>query len=78
MTDIEPDLIFLNETVPVDTNAPFEIGDYDQDGTPNLMVKFSREAVFSWLESMGYARDSEKFIEVTFKISGKVNNAIFE
>jgi excinuclease UvrABC helicase subunit UvrB len=42
------------------------------------MVKFSRDAVLSWLVAMGYARDSEKFVEVTFKISGKVNDTLFE
>ena len=37
-------LEFLNRWVPAET-APFEIGDYDEDGIADLMVKFSRRDV---------------------------------
>ena len=37
--------IRLNGIVPVDTAGPSSIGDEDHDGVPDLMVKFSRQAV---------------------------------
>lgn len=43
--EIVPGSIRLNGAVPVDLSGPYEIGDEDQDGIPDLMVKFSRQAV---------------------------------
>ena len=76
--DIDSSLIFMNETIPVDISAPVEIGDYDEDGIPDLMVKFSRASVVEWLGLDDYSEDPGKSFEVTFKISGRVKNTLFE
>ena len=43
--DIEIASIRLNDTVPVDPEAPTAFGDHDADSIPDLMVKFNRAAV---------------------------------
>jgi hypothetical protein len=46
--------ILLNKTIPVAQSAPVAIGDYDNDGIPDLMVKFDRATVESWIyQSVG-------------------------
>ena len=40
--------IRLNDQIPI-THKPIEIGDYDENGIPDLMVKFDRSAVQSIL-----------------------------
>lgn len=36
-------------TLAVDAEAPTEIGDYDHDGAPDLIVKFDRAEVISYI-----------------------------
>lgn len=48
VTDINISTMMLNETVPAELH-PTEIGDYDSDGIPDLMVKFDRQAVIDIL-----------------------------
>ena len=48
--DIEIGSIRLNDAVPVDRSGPTAIGDHDDDGIPDLMVKFDRAAVQRVLE----------------------------
>ena len=62
VTDINVSTMMLNETVPAELQ-PTEIGDYDSDGIPDLMVKFDRQAVIDIL-SIGDAVD----ITVTGKL----------
>ena len=45
---IDVSTIYL-DTIPVDTSAPATVGDYDSDGTSDLMVKFDRTAVVAYL-----------------------------
>jgi len=54
VSDIDRATILLNGTIPVDpfwVDKPLEsvIGDYDSDGIPDLMVKFSRAALIEYL-----------------------------
>jgi parallel beta-helix repeat protein len=42
---IDVSSILLDGTIPVDLSAFTEIGDYDNDGVPDLMVKFDRSSV---------------------------------
>ncbi len=44
MDDIDISTLLLNGQVPAEPN-PKGIGDYDNDGIPDLMVKFDRSAV---------------------------------
>jgi hypothetical protein len=43
--DIDLPSIRLNGSLPVDASAPTALGDHDEDGVPDLMVKFDRVAV---------------------------------
>jgi hypothetical protein len=52
-------------------NAPTAIGDYDNDGVPDLMVKFNRTAVCQLILSKGI-----KLGNVTLTVSGKLINGI--
>lgn len=47
--DINISTILLNETVPAEDH-PTNISDYDEDGIPDLMVKFDRQDVIDILE----------------------------
>jgi hypothetical protein len=43
----------------VDLKAPIEIGDHDHDGTKDLMVKFNRQELLSYLRKEGVEGDIE-------------------
>jgi hypothetical protein len=45
LADIDTPSVRINDTVPVDLTAPIEVGDHDNDGIPDLMVKFNRALV---------------------------------
>lgn len=64
VADIDVSSIFLNDSVPAE-EKPNSIGDYDDDGIIDLMVKFNRDSVISLLE-MGD--------EVEITISGELND----
>ena len=49
VSDIDVSSVRLNETFSADLNAPTQIGDYDCDGVPDLMVKFNRTELTSYL-----------------------------
>jgi hypothetical protein len=53
VSDMDISSILLNNTVAVDLSAPVATGDYDNDGIPDLMVKFSRLAVQQFILSQG-------------------------
>lgn len=48
-SNINVSTILLNDAVAVDSNAPTEVGDYDNDEIPDLMIKFNRSEVASLL-----------------------------
>ena len=60
VADILVDTLLLNGVVPADATKKVCIGDYDEDGIPDLKVKFSRAALFEVLEA-----DSSAGIVVT-------------
>ena len=49
VNDIITQTILLNYTIPLSLTAPMTIGDYDHDGTPDLMIKFDRAIVESFV-----------------------------
>jgi parallel beta-helix repeat protein len=71
VSDINISSILLNGTIPVDMSAPIAVGDHDNDGVPDLMVKFNRTAVCQFILSKGIM-----FGNVTLTISGKLQNGI--
>lgn len=75
---IEVSTILLNGSISVDPEAPTEVGDYDEDGIPDLMVKFDRAAVIEWLGTEDYNEDTGKSDKVTLVITGEVAGIPFE
>jgi hypothetical protein len=67
--DIDIASIRLNGTVPVDPSAPTSIGDEDDDGRPDLKVKFDRAAVEATVTE-GEA--------VTVTVAGSIGSGCFE
>ena len=83
--NIDVSTVMLNETVPIsllDVPAPepvpTKIGDYDSDGTPDLMVKFMRASVIEWLGTIDNSEDKGKRYSVTLVIKGEVLGITFE
>jgi len=81
VSDIDVSTIMLNDTIPVsllDVPAPkpvpTEIGDYDNDGVPDLMVKFNRTELTSHIHNvLGI-----EYGNVTLTITGEVAGTPFE
>ncbi len=67
--DINVASVLLNGSVPVDVAAPTSIGDADNDGRPDLTVKFDRAAADLTIEE----GDS-----VTVKVTGVIGDQTFE
>lgn len=76
VTDINVSTILLNGSIPIDINAPLTIGDYDNDSIPDLMVKFDRAEVISYiLANIDTTKlYEERFMTVTLTITGKLND----
>ena len=74
-SDTDVSSIRLNETFSVDPTAPTQIGDYDSDGVSDLMVKFNRTELTSYL----YNILEIKLDTVALTISGQLNDGtLFE
>jgi hypothetical protein len=71
VSNINISSILLNDTIPVDMSAPTAIGDYDNDGIPDLMVKFNRTTVCQLILSRGIMVGN-----VTLSVSGKLQDGI--
>jgi parallel beta-helix repeat protein len=69
--------ILLNNTIPVALSAPVTIGDYDTDGIPDLMVKFDRAKVISYILSHVNKTEliEEEFMTATLTIEGKLKDS---
>lgn len=76
VSDINVPTILLNDTVPVDPSAPTAIGDYDDDGVPDLMVKFDRAEGTSYILANVNMPEliEERFMTVTLTITGYLND----
>jgi hypothetical protein len=60
--------IRLNDILSVDSSAPSQIGDHDVDGIPDLMVKFNR----AQLESYIYYILGVRYGQVTLTVTGQL------
>lgn len=67
VSDIDISAVKLNNEISAELH-PSEIGDYDEDGIPDLMVKFDRQDLIAFI-SVG---------EATLTITGEVNGVPFE
>ena len=67
--DIDPNTVALTKIdgteldPPLYREGPTGVGDYDEDGITDLMVKFDRQALIAILKSMGY--DAGDVVELT-------------
>jgi len=66
-------MIMLNCTIPA-ALRPTAIGDYDNDGVPDLMVKFDRTEVIRYIVSMKGRQT--RFTQVKLTITGGLENGI--
>lgn len=71
VADIDVSSIMLNSTVPAELH-PVGIGDEDGDGVPDLMVKFSRAEVASYI--IGVIGVPMEPVWVTLTIAGSLEN----
>ena len=78
VNDIDVNSILLNDTIPVDIEAPVNVGDQDLDSILDLMVKFDRASIIEWLGAIDYSDDTGKSYLSTFTIKGKVLDLTFE
>jgi len=75
VSDIDVSSILLNDTIPVDDGVPTEIGDYDSDGIPDLMVQFNRTELTAHI----YHVSGIIYGNVTLTITGQLTDgAMFE
>lgn len=74
VTNINVSSILLNGTIPVALSSPSQIADCDGDGVLELMVKFDRAAVQSYILSHAVFKD--RFAEATLTLTGKLNTGI--
>jgi hypothetical protein len=81
VADINRTTILLNGTIPVDPfwiSKPIKsvIGDFDNDSIPDLMVKFDRQQVISYImANVDMSRlYEERFMTITLTITGKLKN----
>ena len=72
VNDIDVNTILINDTIPVDVEAPITVGDYDLDNIPDLMVKFDRVTITEWLGTNDYNEDTGKYYEINLTITGTV------
>jgi len=75
--DINVSTIMLNDTVPAELR-PVTIGDYDDDGIPDLMVKFERAEVISYIIANINVTKlfEERFMTISLTITGYLNDGI--
>jgi len=59
-------------TASIAENGPFEVGDYDGDGIPDLMVKFDRNNLITYLKNCGNLLD-----QVSLGIIGSIDDKVF-
>jgi hypothetical protein len=67
LEDINVSTIMLNNTVPVDLEAPISTGDYDNDTIPDLMVNFNRTEVIEFISTQHI-----RFGNVTITLTGSL------
>lgn len=72
VNSIDTSSVLLNDTVPIDADAPTAIGDFEGDGTPDLVVKFDRAQVISHI--LNNIAIEDKFTTVTLAVTGRLND----
>ena len=78
INDISIETICFDNKVPVDLSAPSEIGDYDVDGIPDLMVKFDRSSVLAEMCAVDYTTDTGRSHEGSIEVWGIIKGLPLE
>lgn len=78
VADIDVSTILLNDTVLIDPDAPTVIGDYDEDGIPDLMVKFDRASVIDYIEDNMDWSDPERTKPLTYLVTLTVTGSLHD
>lgn len=75
VADINVSTILLNDTIPVEMH-PIRIADKDGDGIPDLMVKFDRAEVISYILANVNMREliKRRFMTVTLTVTGYLDD----
>ena len=73
--DINIETVFLNDSIQAETSY-VRYGDYDEDGIPDLKLKFNRSEVIDLLEEDDQAECHRDKKEVEIFISGKMIDGI--
>lgn len=68
VNDIDVETILLNDTFSVDFSAPTQIGDHDMDRVSDMMIKFNRAQLDSYI----YHVLDIRYGQVTLKITGQL------
>lgn len=72
LSDIDLSSIRLNNTIPIDPSALITIGDYNGNGIPDMMMKFSRRAITALtIRAIGTPARSST---ITLIITGKLKD----
>jgi len=74
--NIDISSILLNNTIPA-CAKPTATGDYDDDGIPDLMIKFDGAQVISYIQrNLQASKPEEKFAWVTLTLTGKLKDGL--
>jgi len=72
--DVDVSAIMINGSILIDFDAPVAIGDYDENGIEDLMVRFNRTLVVGYILSQGIM-----FGNVTLTLTGELyDGTMFE
>ncbi|UCE74262.1 MAG: hypothetical protein JSV56_00780 [Methanomassiliicoccales archaeon] len=71
VANIDVSTILLNDIVPAESE-PTEIGDYDTDGIPDLMVKFDRAEVLGLVGETNDYEEGIKSYDFTLTVTGEL------
>jgi hypothetical protein len=77
VSEIDVSTILLNDTIPAEAH-PTGIGDEDEDGIPDLMVKFDRASVIDLIKDNIDWSSPEKTEPLTYKITLTVTGALYD
>jgi len=72
VNDIDVSTVMLNDTVPAELH-PTEVGDYDGDGAPDLMIKFDRAEVIGYILTVT-SSPNDKSTYVRLTVTGQLDD----